>query len=199
MNVYELAGKMSRPKKITDAAVLAAVGAVLQEQGPAGLTFATAAAATGLSAAALVQRYGSKDALLQAALLYMWDRLDDATAAEDERQELTPQGAVALLLRLSSDYGSGDDAAQGLLLLREDFRDPALRARGAAWHAVLSAALGRRLAAEPERQARLGRLLASQWQGAVLWWGFSRAGSLRSHLRRELRDWLAGLSPDRHN
>jgi len=79
------------------------------------------------------------------------------------------------------------------LLLREDFRDPVLRARGSAWHQALISALGRRLSDDPAKQMVLGRLMASQWQGAVLWWGFSREGSLRSFLRRELREWLAAI------
>ena len=84
-------------------------------------------------------------------------------------------------------------AAEGLLLLREDYRDPLLRARGAAWNVALAAALGRRLSDAAADQQRLGRLMASQWQGAVLWWGFSRDGSLTEHLRRELREWVSAI------
>ncbi len=185
---------MARPKKITDEDLLDVVGVLLSRQGPAALTFQSAAAASGLSPATLVQRYGSKDALLRAALLRMWDALDAQTARADARHALDPEGAIALLVRLSAGYGAtGDEAAQGLLLLREDFRDPALRARGAAWHATLSAALGRRLSTDPARAAVLGPLLASQWQGAVLWWGFSRAGTLRGYLRRELGAWCEAV------
>ncbi len=55
----------------------------------------------------------------------------------------------------------------------------------------MTRALGRRLSDDSARQELLGRLMASQWQGAVLWWGFSREGTLRGFLRRELREWLA--------
>ncbi len=65
------------------------------------------------------------------------------------------------------------------------------RARGAAWGETLSRALGRRLAEDAARQTTLGRLMASQWQGALIWWGFSRAGALRHYIRRELREWCA--------
>jgi AcrR family transcriptional regulator len=181
---------MPRPRKIADDDVLEAVGSILSRQGPAALTFQSAAAATGLSPASLVQRYGSKDALLRAALLRMWDDLDAHTAAVDQMHPVGSEGAIALLVRLSAGYGADpDEAAQGLLLLREDFRDPVLRARGAAWGKALAAALGRRLSDDPARQPVLGALLASQWQGAILWWGFSREGTLRAHLRRELRAW----------
>lgn len=184
---------MARPRKISSEDVIEAVAALLAREGPAALTFSAASAATGLSPATLVQRYGNREALMQAALVWMWDQLDLETAAADAAHPVDPEGAVALLVRLSVGYGAGDDTAQGLLLLREDFRDPVLRARGAKWQQALSAALGRRLPGDPARQERLGRLMASQWQGAVLWWGFSRDGTLRSYLRRELRDWLQSV------
>lgn len=184
---------MARPRKISDDDVIEAVAALLSRSGPAALTFAAAAEATGLSPATLVQRYGSRDALMQAALLWMWDQLDLETAAADAAQPLDPKGAIALLIRLSAGHGAGDEAAQGLLLLREDFRDPALRARGVAWQQALSHALGRRLTDDAAKQERLGRLMASQWQGAILWWFFSRDGTLRGYLRRELREWLQTL------
>ncbi|GHC64893.1 hypothetical protein [Limoniibacter endophyticus] len=45
----------------------------------------------------------------------------------------SPKGAVELLVALSADYGAIDSYADGLLILREDLRDPDLRARGKAW------------------------------------------------------------------
>ena len=175
--------------------ILEAVGGLLQQGGPAALTFASAAAASGLSPATLVQRYGSREAMRRAALLQMWDQLDRHTAELDAQTEVSPEGAIALLVRLSTGYGAEGDPGQGLLLLREDFSDPILRARGAAWGAALAAALGRRLTDDPAAAAILGGLMASQWQGAVLWWGFSREGTLRGYLRREFRRWLATVDP----
>ena len=35
--------------------------------------------------------------------------------------------------------------------------------------------------------------MASQWQGALIWWGFSRTGALRHYIRSELRNWLAAI------
>ena len=184
---------MSRPKKFSDEDIVEAVAELLGREGPAGLTFAAASAVTGLSPATLVQRYGNREAMMRAALLWMWDSVDRQTVEADATQPVDPDGAIALLVRLSAGYGSGDEAAQGLLLLREDFRDPVLRARGVAWHKALATALGRRLSEDPQKQARLGPLMAAQWQGIVLWWGCSREGTLRGHLRRELREWLDTL------
>lgn len=188
---------MARPRKVSEEDVVEAVAALVVREGPAALTFQSAAAVTDLSPATLVQRYGNRDALLRAALGWMWEQLDLATAAADAAHPVDPEGAVALLLALSSGYGAGEEAAGGLLLLSEDLKDPALRARGVAWHAALVTALGRRLSNEPARQAQLGGLLASQWQGALLWWAFGHKGTLRAHLRRELGDWLTAVGLSR--
>jgi AcrR family transcriptional regulator len=175
---------MPRPRTIPDEALLDGALAVLRRAGPEGMTFAAVAAETGLSAATLVQRFGSKAALVQAALLRAWDLLDARTADADAAAPPTPAGAVALLVALSGDYG--DDYAEGLLVLREDLRDPTLRRRGAAWGEVLAEALGRRLADPAGPRPDLGRLMAAQWQGAVLWWGFERGRSLPEAVTAEL-------------
>lgn len=185
---------MARLKTVSEEGVLDAAGEVLGKVGPAGLTLAAVGVAAGLSPATLVQRYGTREALVRAALLRMWDRLDEATARADARHPVTVEGAVSLLASLTGRYsGSGDEMAQGLLLLREDFRDPALRARGVAWGAALTGALGRRLSGDAGRAEVLGRLMASQWQGCLIWWGFSREGTLRNYVRRQLTDWCGAV------
>jgi AcrR family transcriptional regulator len=186
---------MPRPKLIADDDVLEAAGEIISRGGPTALTFAALGVKAKLSPATLVQRFGTREAMMRAALLRLWDELDKTTGAADARHPVDSDGAVGLLVQLSAGYDRAneedDDLAQGLLVLREDFRDPVLRARGAAWGEALASALGRRLSPDPAAQATLGRLMASQWQGALLWWGFFRAGTLRSYLRRELREWCA--------
>lgn len=181
---------MARKRTVSDKDLLAATFDVLHRLGPAGLTFAAVADATGLSPATLVQRFGSKQALLQAALMQAWDDLDARTRAADADCAPTPQGAIDLLLALS-DHGDGDQFAEGFLVLHEDMREPALRARGQAWGEALSRALGRRLAADPARALQLGRLMASQWQGALIWWGFARTQTLGQFVAGELAAFVA--------
>ena len=55
-----------RPRQASDEAILAAAFRAIARLGPAKLTLADVAAEAGLSAAALVQRFGSKRALLLA-------------------------------------------------------------------------------------------------------------------------------------
>lgn len=181
---------MARRKTIPDAQVLDALLDALMETGPAGLTFARAAQAAGLSAATLVQRYGDRDALVQAILLRAWDCLDAATAVADEQEASTPEGAIALLLRLMPLESVERDATDGLLLLREDIRNPTLRARGAAWGQQLADALGRRLSPDPEEGRRLGWQMASIWQGAHTWWAFTRQDTAERAIRKALEEWV---------
>ncbi len=180
---------MARPKTVSDEAILDAAGRVLRQSGPAGVTFAAVGAEAGLSPATLVQRYGSKDGLMRATLLRAWDQLDISTQVVDELSPADAEGAVALLVALSGDYGDHEQYAEGLLVLREDMRDPALRERGARWGEVLAQALGRRLTADEAAQRRLGRLMATQWQGALIWWGFEREGSVGEYVQKQLRNW----------
>ncbi|WP_343711875.1 helix-turn-helix domain-containing protein [Inquilinus sp.] len=189
---------MPRPRTIPDEALLDGALAVMRRAGPQGITFAAVAAETGLSAATLVQRFGGKAALMQAALLRAWDLLDARTAEADAAAPPGPAGAVALLVALSGDYDAAADYAEGLLVLREDMRDPALRARGAAWGETLAAALGRRLADAAGPRPDLGRLMAAQWQGAVLWWGFERGRPLRDAVTAGLEEFCRaiGMSVD---
>jgi AcrR family transcriptional regulator len=188
---------MARPKSLPDAAVLAAAHRLLHEAGPEALTFARVAAVAGLSASTLVQRFGSKAGLMQATLLHAWDRLDAKTARLAAEVPRTPKGAVALLVGLSRDYGGIEAYAEGLLILREDIRDPVLRARGAAWKRTLSGALDACFAAVPGTPPDIGLLLATQWQGSLLWWSFDPRGRVERFVEESLTRFVAAVVPDR--
>lgn len=187
---------MGRSKTISDEALLDGLLAVVEEEGPDGLSFARAAQAAGLSPATLVQRFGTRDAMIEAVLLHGWDRLDAATATADAEASAGPAGAVDLLMRLMSGDRAEQDLTDGLLLLREDFRNPVLRARGSDWGFRLATALGRRLTDDPAAAERLGWQMASVWQGAIIWWGFRHDAAPATAVRSTLEDWCrtAGLA-----
>lgn len=188
---------MPRQRSIPDEIIIETALALMNHLGPEALTLAEVGDIVGLSAATLLQRFGSKDALKRAALEHAWDTLDAATAAADAAEPETPEGAIAVIAALWPSAGEGPDFASGLQLLREDLRDPVLRARGVAWLETLALALGRRITADPQQRRRLGRLMVSQWQGAQIWWAFSRKGSARDMIATDLRDWLASLNLQR--
>ena len=71
---------MPRPKILPDADVLKAAHRLLHEHGPEALTFERLGRACGLSAATLVQRFGSKAGLKRRALLQAWDEAGEPTS-----------------------------------------------------------------------------------------------------------------------
>ncbi|WP_442579415.1 TetR/AcrR family transcriptional regulator [Mesorhizobium sp. ASY16-5R] len=184
---------MPRKKVLPDDRVLDAALEIIHRDGPETLTFAALAKATGLSGATLVQRFGGKDRLKQAALLHAWDALDEKTARLSTGMPQTPEGAIAILVALSGSYGGIESYAEGLMVLREDFRDPILRARGAAWKIALCKALDACFTATPGVPEGIGLLLASHWQGSLLWWGFGPEQPVQDFVAGSLRGFVAAL------
>lgn len=178
---------MPRTKSMSDHDVLEAALALTYERGPEALTFQSLSEVCGLSAATLVQRFETKAKLKQGALLLAWNRLDETTERLAAKMPKTPDGAIRMLTAMSKSYGGIEAYAEGLLLLREDLRDPALRARGAKWKAALTAALDACFAEEAKAPKGIGLLVASQWQGSLLWWGFDPTGALDRFVEREMR------------
>jgi len=181
-----------RPKTIPDEVLLDAALEIVRRSGPAALSFGPLAADVGLAPSTVVQRFGSKADLLQATLLRAWDRLDAATAAAMEATSHDAPGVVDLLVALSGQYQE-DDFADQLMVLREDLRDPVLRARGAAWIDTLADAIEERLRGAPGGPDGLGQLIVAEWQGTLTVWGFTRPGPLPPLVRRSLQELLRRL------
>lgn len=184
---------MPRPKTQSNEQVLHAAHRLIHERGPDALSFARLAQYCGLAPATLVQRFKSKSGLMQAALLYAWDRLDARTAALAAEIPKTPAGAIRLLMGLSGEYGGIETYADGLLILREDLRDPVLRARGTAWRRALSKALDQCFAQIPGAPKDVGLLMASQWQGSLLWWGFDPKDDVTRFVETSLKRFVAAI------
>ena len=186
---------MPRPKSQSDERVLDAALALVHVGGVNRLTFAALAERCGLSSATLVQRFGTKAELTQRTLLHAWDKLRTRTLELAASVPKTPDGAVELLVGLSRYDGDVEEWADGLLVLREDLRDPVLRAQGAAWEADLTDALGACFASVPGTPAGIGSALAAHWQGALIWWAFSPRRPLADYLADSLRALIAMLLP----
>ena len=191
---------MPRSKSQSDEQVLEVALAIVHSDGVDRLTFAALAERCGLSAATLVQRFGTKPALVQRTLLHAWDNLQARTIELASSVPKTPDGAVQLLVGLSHQDGAVEDFAEGLLVLREDLRDPVLRSRGTAWEATLTAAIGECFASVPAAPDGIGFALAAHWQGALIWWAFSPQRPLDDYLGESLRTVISILlrssSPD---
>jgi len=179
---------MGRSKTVTDNVALNRLLAA-----PDRFSFSKASAAVGLSAATLVQRYGTREAMIEAILLHAWDRLDVATAGADAEAPDDPAGAISMLLRLLPGGVAEYNLTDGFLLLREDLRNPTLRSRGAAWGTYLAKALGRRLTKDTAHAERMGWQMASVWQGSLIWWAFKRDTAPDANIQTVLEDWCRSV------
>lgn len=186
---------MTRPKTRSDEQVLETAYRLMHAEGPEALTFERLARTSGLSGSTLVQRFKSKAQLKQRTLLYAWDGLDRRTEEVALSTPGTPAGAIELLVALSSGYGDIASYAEGLLVLREDLRDPVLRARGAAWKATLSKMLADRFTGVEGMPDDIGLLMASHWQGSLLWWSFDPDGmELTAYVEQSLKRFVSAIT-----
>lgn len=176
---------MPRPRSVSDEVLLDAALQIVHTSGPSALSFGSLAERVDLAASTLVQRFGSKAGLLQATLLFAWDRLDAETAAIDATTALDASGVVDLLVGLSGQYAA-DGYADQLMVLREDLRDPVLRGRGESWIAALTQCVERRLDDVPGGSDGLGLIVVGHWQGTLTIWGFTRQGPLPDIVRRSV-------------
>jgi len=188
---------MPRPRTISDDAVLDAVLALAHRVGPARVTFAAAAAEVGLSAASLVQRFGTKRGLLLAADkrgVDLWvDALDRSTAA-------SPVARVVEGFMLATDpVATPEQMANSVAMLQLDLADPDFHAetlRGArAVRARVARDLGAALAAGELRPGTdvvaLAKLVETVYHGAMIGWAIHREGTLADWMHEQLRAVLA--------
>jgi AcrR family transcriptional regulator len=152
---------MSRAKIIPDQTVHAAVRLLLAQSGDRAASFAAVARLTGLAAPTLVQRFGSQDGMVRAALQDGWGALDRATEAAEGTADLSTKGAQMLLKTL-------EDSATDLALLTRHLGDPELRDRAVAWRGRLELALAVRLGGGARGRDAAGIVFAA-WFGQLHW------------------------------
>lgn len=186
-----------RPRVADDTAILTAVFRIVASKGPAALTLADVAAEVGLSAAALVQRFGSKRELLLAAAA------DAASGhallfAEVRDRHASPLAALlgladcmSVLGRTPSEVGNTLAFLHGSIADRE-FRRHA-RTGAETFQAGLRSLLRDAMAAGEIGKGdatALARALHALLFGSALTWAIDGDGDLASWLRRDLRQAL---------
>lgn len=183
-----------RPRKVTDSQLFAATHAVMNRVGPRELTLAAIAKEAGVTAAVLVQRFGSKRALL----LALWEKYADAT--EDIIAALAKQHASPLAaLRAYADCMAGmatSPAAlsRNLAYLQIDLTDPDFRkhllkqaqATRKGLRRLVEAALEAQELAPNVKPAELARTIEAVLSGSMLVWAFYREGAAGRWMRADL-------------
>ena len=168
---------MSRPKSVPDDHVLTAIAAIYRMGGDKAVTFASVAAATGLAPPTLVQRYRSRDGMLDWALQGAWAALEKATA--EALPLLSDKGSAAFLKALA---GSVAQSFPMAALISETRRD-GLTDRAALWRETVETHLARAMG-NPRLHRDAARIAFAAWQGQVLW---ETAGGKGFRLKDALR------------
>ena len=176
--------------------MFAAMARVMQRVGPEKLTLAAIAAEAGVTASALVQRFGSKRELVLAhwrqAPASRGDLGRQRVARKHSRSplgELRATAAVFAKLALSP-----RDALRNLAYMQSDWADPALRrhmlrharAARARYEQLLAAAVSRGELRAGTDVKTLARMIEVTLGGSFLAWTLYREGSAATRFREDL-------------
>lgn len=170
---------MARPKLVPDDQVHAAIAALYGRGGDKAVTFATVAKATGLAPPTLVQRYGSRDGMLEWALMRGWDAA--AAAAKAALPVLDERGAAAFLKAVSDGLGASFSLAE----LATAQRSAALHERATTWRQSIERQLASGFGAADNAREQAAIAFAA-WQGQLLW---DAAGGKSFRLKAAVR-WI---------
>ena len=185
---------MARPRQSSDEDILRAAFRAIARLGPARLTLADVADEAGLSAAAVVHRFGSKKDLLLAAAA------DAATGADYifpglRARHRSPVAALEGLADCMAAFGATPESlANNLSFWQADLTDAGFHRHALAasrgMRAGIRALVRDAIAAGELVRCDAGQLagsLQATLNGSMVNWAVHRKGSLAAWLRRDLR------------
>jgi AcrR family transcriptional regulator len=183
-----------RRRKAEDRDVFAALVRVMQRCGPAELTLREIAGEAGVTAGALVQRFGSKRALLLAHARHAAGSGDTGVSVPRPRTA-SPLEALRSVAAMYAQLATSPRAAvRNLAYLHNDLADPALRRHllrssrtARVWYEDLltDAVAAGELRADTDVRA-LARLTEVTLRGSFLNWALYRDGPAARWLREDL-------------
>jgi len=187
---------MPRVKKISDDQVLDQALAVLLESGPHRVTLPEVGRVVGLSPSTLIQRFGSKRALMDRVLERATDQLRGALSARepsgDARRDL-----LDLMASQARPLRTRAHIAGNLSLLIEDVTDEARRAIAQRHMAVMREGIAAHLRAmgSPSVEAHVG-MIEAHWNGLGIQWAMQDEEiELEAWIKRGLGTLLDALLP----
>jgi AcrR family transcriptional regulator len=182
-----------RRRKAEDVEVFAALVRVMLRRGPAELTLREVASEAGLTAGALVQRFGSKRAMLLAHARHV-AATGDAGLSVQQRTS-SPLGTLRSVAAMYAQLAeSPASAIRNLAYLLNDLGDPALRLHllrtsrlARAWYEqLLTGAIASGELRKGTDVSTLGRLIEATLRGSFVGWALYRHGSSADWLRADL-------------
>ena len=196
--VYYLSNMAPRPRTIDDNAIIEAAGRIITRQGPGRFTLADVGSEIGLSAAALVRRFGSKRGLMLALARSARDSVD---ACFDLVRDSNPSPLAALLAaatEMTRYVNSPEELTNHLAFLQTDLSDPDFyeimleNARRIidGYRKLLDEAVAARELV-PCDTARLACAVDAMAGGSLIGWAVHRKGTAEAWVRHDL-DTLLG-------
>jgi AcrR family transcriptional regulator len=193
---------MPRIKNLSDEDVLAGVFRLVQRIGPERLTLAAAGAEVGLSASTLVQRFGTKRALLLATDQWAIERwvagMDEAPAEGPALDRL-----IAGLVHAVDPDTTAEEMANSVSLLQvaladrefhQSTMDGAVRVRAKVIERLREAAASGELRPSTDVDT-LAELIEITYHGAMIAWAIHRDGPLIASLRARFTQLLLPYRP----
>jgi AcrR family transcriptional regulator len=182
-----------RPRTVTDSDILMAAGRVISEVGPTRLTLAQVGRAVGLSAAALVKRFGSKRGLLLALSRQAVESVDACFAAVRTAHPAPLDAFVAAALEMTRYVQTPEEVANHLAYLQIDLSDPDFYALmkenseriEAGYRRLLNEAVQAGTLARCDT-GRLARAVGAMVTGSLLGWAIDRRGTAEAFVRADL-------------
>jgi len=188
-----------RPRKASDEDVFAATYRAMSRLGPGELTLAEIAEEAGVTAGALVQRFGSKRAL-QLALAKAAAQFAGGFIQSLRAKHHSPLAAIRDYAACMAQMAESPAAlARSLAYLQIDISDPDFRkhllvqsrATRRAMIELLEEAVARRELKRGTDVARLARTIEAVLGGALLTWGIYREGSAEAWVTEHTETVLA--------
>jgi AcrR family transcriptional regulator len=193
-NIHSENNPRGRPRTRSDAEVLAAARRVVGERGVARLTLADVAREVGLAPSTLAERYGSKRALLLAALEPAPDGVAAVFEAARAAHEAPLDALHGALAALSAPVRTREAYANQLGVLALDVGDPDFRRIAERWfarvldelRALVTEAVGRGELVAGADPAAIARSVLVAYNGALGLWAVTGGGALGEALRGDV-------------
>jgi AcrR family transcriptional regulator len=192
-----------RPRTIDDAGILEAAGRIISRHGPARFTLADVGTEVGLSAAALVRRFGSKRGLMLALARSARDSVDACFDLVRGSHKSPLAAVLAAGTEMTRYVNSPEEMSNHLAFLQTDLSDPD-------FHAVMlensrriidgyrklldeAVAAGELVPCDTVRLARAVDALAG---GSLIGWAVHRKGTAETWVRHDLNTLLEPYRPN---
>jgi AcrR family transcriptional regulator len=185
---------MSRPRKASDDEIFAAAMRMMSRYGPGEITLAHVAREAGLTAGALVQRFGSKRALLLALMERFSGSAPEMFNAL-RASAASPLAAIYAYGQCMAQMGDSPDAlARNLAWLQQDLTDPDFRkcmlVQARATRRELQRLLREAIAAgeldADADAAALARAIEVTVSGSLMTWAVHQEGSAVNWVRQDV-------------